>query len=123
MPVALSVAHGKLVGSVVIDTGEMGTMPSAVLTDPQRNAVQAYVRLLHTVRAALDASPPAPGGGAALPPLVPPGVLAETDHALAAAGLPGTDAEFFRLLNGWCTALTSSDRGPGRGPDRSRDGH
>ncbi|MDQ0809971.1 hypothetical protein QFZ63_001685 [Streptomyces sp. B3I7] len=103
-------------------------MPSIVLTGRQRCAVQAYVRLLHTVRAALDDPPPAPGGGSAPPPLVPPGVLAEADQALAAAGLPGTDAEFFRLLSGWCTALDPSDRGEARcrgqsrGPERGRDG-
>jgi hypothetical protein len=86
-------------------------MPTAVLTDRQRTAVQAYVRLLHTVRAALDDPPPGPDGGPGRPPLVPPGVLAEAEQALAAAGLPGTDAEFFRLLSGWCTGLDPTDRG------------
>ena len=33
-------------------------MPTAVLTDRERAAVQAYLRLLHTVRAAFDG----PGG-------------------------------------------------------------
>ncbi|EGG47530.1 hypothetical protein SGM_2159 [Streptomyces griseoaurantiacus M045] len=112
-------AHGKLGGSVVADTGERGTMPTAVLTDRQRTAVQAYVRLLHTVRAALD-DPPGPDGGSARPPLVPPGVLAEAEQALAAAGLPGTDAEFFRLLSGWCAVLDPTGRG--EAGHRSGDG-
>ena len=32
-------------------------MPTAVLTDRERTAVQAYLRLLHTVRAAFDGPP------------------------------------------------------------------
>ncbi|MEU7057631.1 hypothetical protein [Streptomyces sp. NPDC046197] len=72
-------------------------MPTAVLTDRERTAVQAYLRLLHTVRAAFD-SPP--DGGR--PPVVPPAVLAEAERALAQAGLTGNEEEFFRLLRSWC---------------------
>ncbi|MFJ9906870.1 hypothetical protein ACIRVK_28895 [Streptomyces sp. NPDC101152] len=72
-------------------------MPTAVLTDRERTAVQAYLRLLHTVRAAFDGP-----GGAARPPLVPPSVLAEAEQALAAAGLSGNEEQFFRLLQNWC---------------------
>jgi hypothetical protein len=71
-------------------------MHTAVLTDRERTAVQAYLRLLHTVRAAFD-SPP----GATRPPLVPPAVLAEAEQALADAGLVGNEEEFFRLLQNW----------------------
>ncbi|WP_221357491.1 hypothetical protein [Streptomyces beigongshangae] len=73
-------------------------MPTAVLTDHERSAVQAYLRLLQTVRAALDA-PPGPGGR---PPVVPPSALAEAERALAAAGLEGNEEAFFRLLHTWC---------------------
>ncbi|NEA99509.1 hypothetical protein [Streptomyces sp. SID13726] len=75
-------------------------MPTAVLTDRERVAVQAYLRLLHTVRAAFDtaAGPP----DSARPPVVPPTVLAEAERALADAGLAGNEEEFFRLLRGWC---------------------
>ncbi|MGI5459569.1 hypothetical protein ACQEWB_41610 [Streptomyces sp. CA-249302] len=72
-------------------------MHTAVLTDRERTAVQAYLRLLHTVRAAFDGPP-----GASRPPLVPPSVLAEAEQALAAAGLTGNEEEFFRLLQSWC---------------------
>ncbi|MCL6671000.1 hypothetical protein [Streptomyces panaciradicis] len=72
-------------------------MPTAVLTDRERTAVQAYLRLLHTVRAAFDAPP-----GEVRPPVVPPSVLAEAEQALAAAGLTGNEEEFFRLLQSWC---------------------
>ncbi|MER5544959.1 hypothetical protein ACWDBD_43255 [Streptomyces sp. NPDC001118] len=72
-------------------------MPTAVLTDRERTAVQAYLRLLHTVRAAFDGPP---DGGR--PVLVPPVVLAEAEQALARAGLAGNEAEFFRLLRDWC---------------------
>ncbi|MCF3129387.1 hypothetical protein [Streptomyces olivochromogenes] len=72
-------------------------MPTAVLTDRERTAVQAYLRLLHTVRAAFDGPP---DGGR--PALVPPAVLAEADRALARAGLSGNEEEFFRLLRHWC---------------------
>ncbi|WP_416977354.1 hypothetical protein [Streptomyces sp. T028] len=87
-------------------------MPTALLTDRERTAVQAYLRLLHTVRAAFGedfgdrpgdgrggASRPVPGR---LPPVVPPAVLAEADRALAEAGLAGNEEEFFGLLQGWC---------------------
>ncbi|MER6385170.1 hypothetical protein [Streptomyces sp. NPDC001250] len=72
-------------------------MPTAVLTDRERTAVQAYLRLLHTVRAAFDGPP---DGGRPVP--VPPVVLAEAEQALARAGLAGNEAEFFRLLRDWC---------------------
>ncbi|MFI2203434.1 hypothetical protein ACH47Z_22195 [Streptomyces sp. NPDC020192] len=72
-------------------------MPTAVLTDRERTAVQAYLRLLHTVRAAFD-GPPDDGR----PAVVPPAVLAEADQALARAGLAGNEEEFFRLLREWC---------------------
>ncbi|ELP68949.1 hypothetical protein ACKI1I_06010 [Streptomyces turgidiscabies] len=68
-------------------------MPTAVLTDRERTAVQAYLRLLHTVRAAFDV----PSGGLR-PPVVPPAVLAEAEAALAQAGLTGNEERFFRLL-------------------------
>ncbi|PZT70989.1 hypothetical protein DN402_00610 [Streptomyces sp. SW4] len=75
-------------------------MTTAVLTDRERAAVQAYVRLMHTVRAAFDtaAGPP----DAARPVLVPPSVLAEAERALSAAGLTGNEEEFFDLLTSWC---------------------
>jgi len=72
-------------------------MPTAVLTDHERTAVQAYLRLLQTVRATLDAPP-----GAGRPPVVPPAALAEAERALAAAGLAGNEEAFFRLLHTWC---------------------
>jgi hypothetical protein len=72
-------------------------MHTAVLTDRERTAVQAYLRLLHTVRAAFDAPP-----GAHRPPVVPPSVLAEAERALERAGLSGNEEEFFRLLRSWC---------------------
>ncbi|MET8952177.1 hypothetical protein ACWEO4_14360 [Streptomyces sp. NPDC004393] len=72
-------------------------MQTAVLTDRQRTAVQAYLRLLHTVRAAFD-GPPDPRR----PPVVPAAALAEADRALAEAGLTGTEEEFFRLCGQWC---------------------
>ncbi|MEU3250620.1 hypothetical protein [Streptomyces sp. NPDC006997] len=72
-------------------------MPTAVLTDRERTAVQAYLRLLHTVRAAFDTGP-----GAPRPAVVPPSVLAEAERALAAAGLTGNEERFFRLLRSWC---------------------
>ncbi|WP_062644220.1 hypothetical protein [Streptomyces maremycinicus] len=82
-------------------------MPTAVLTDRERTAVQAYLRLLHTVRAAFgdeDGGEDAGASGAPqdrLPPVVPPAVLAEAEQALAAAGLAGNEEEFFRLLHTW----------------------
>ncbi|MFJ3669832.1 hypothetical protein ACIPSE_25580 [Streptomyces sp. NPDC090106] len=72
-------------------------MPTAVMTDRERTAVQAYLRLLHTVRAAFDGAP-----DGARPALVPPSVLAEAEQALADAGLTGNEEEFFRLLHTWC---------------------
>ncbi|MEU8588719.1 hypothetical protein AB0C59_17225 [Streptomyces sp. NPDC048664] len=81
-------------------------MTTAVLTDRQRAAVQAYLRLLSTVRAAFDSPPgPVPPDRAdrpAPPPQVPTAALAEADRALAEAGLTGTEEEFFRLLCDWC---------------------
>ncbi|MEU6283723.1 hypothetical protein [Streptomyces sp. NPDC047028] len=72
-------------------------MTTAVLTDRERTAVQAYLRLLHTVRAAFDGPPGGTG-----PAVVPPAVLAEAEQALARAGLTGNEEEFFRLLGDWC---------------------
>ncbi|ANP50705.1 hypothetical protein J2Z21_004467 [Streptomyces griseochromogenes] len=72
-------------------------MPTAVLTDRERTAVQAYLRLLHTVRAAFDGPP---GGGR--PVVVPPAVLAEAERALERAGLAGNEEQFFRLVRHWC---------------------
>ncbi|MDG9715916.1 hypothetical protein [Streptomyces sp. DH24] len=83
-------------------------MPTAVLTDRERTAVQAYLRLLHTVRASLDTAsgPPdprrEPGARPAAPPVVPPSVLAEAELALSEAGLNGNEEAFFRLLRDWC---------------------
>ncbi|MFI2436165.1 hypothetical protein [Streptomyces sp. NPDC018693] len=79
-------------------------MPTAVLTDRERTAVQAYLRLLHTVRAAFDdtgaedSDPPRHP----LPPVIPPAVLQEADEALTGAGLAGNEEGFFRLLRSWC---------------------
>ncbi|WDO05022.1 hypothetical protein ME763_04845 [Streptomyces murinus] len=72
-------------------------MPTAVLTDHERTAVQAYLRLLHTVRAAFDGPP-----DGAPPALVPPSVLAEAETALTRAGLAGNEEQFFRMLGEWC---------------------
>ncbi|AVH55305.1 MULTISPECIES: hypothetical protein [Streptomyces] len=72
-------------------------MPTAVLTDHERAAVQAYLRLLQSVRAAFD-SPP----DRRRPSVVPPSALAEAERALAAAGLAGNEEAFFRLLQAWC---------------------
>ncbi|WP_320782873.1 hypothetical protein [Streptomyces sp. CRN 30] len=69
---------------------------TAVLTDRERAAVQAYLRLLHTVRAAFDTA----AGPAA--PVVPPSVLAEAERALREAGLTGNEEALFRLLASWC---------------------
>jgi hypothetical protein len=76
-------------------------MPTAVLTDRERTAVQAYLRLLHTVRAAFGDDTCDPPHDR-LPPVVPPTVLAEAEQALADAGLAGNEEEFFRLLHNWC---------------------
>ncbi|MBC7272941.1 MULTISPECIES: hypothetical protein [Streptomyces] len=75
-------------------------MPTAVLTDRERTAVQAYLRLLHTVRAAFDTASGPPDAGR--PVVVPPSALAEAEQALEAAGLTGNEEEFFRLLSSWC---------------------
>ncbi|GAA1425507.1 hypothetical protein GCM10009601_32630 [Streptomyces thermospinosisporus] len=75
-------------------------MPTAVLTDRERTAVQAYLRLLHTVRATFDTHSGPPG--TARPPVVPPSVLEEAEAALARAGLTGNEEEFFRMLRDWC---------------------
>ncbi|WDV55785.1 hypothetical protein PV963_38285 [Streptomyces coeruleorubidus] len=75
-------------------------MPTAVLTDRERTAVQAYLRLLHTVRAAFDLETAPPG--AHRPAIVPPSVLAEAEEALERAGLTGNEETFFRLLQSWC---------------------
>ncbi|MYU23957.1 hypothetical protein [Streptomyces sp. SID8352] len=72
---------------------------AAVPTDHERSAVRAYLRLLQTVRAGLDPTPP--GSLAPLPPMVPPAVLAEAERALAEAGLAGNEEVFFRLLRDW----------------------
>ncbi|MEU8727772.1 hypothetical protein AB0C68_00085 [Streptomyces tendae] len=75
-------------------------MTTAVLTDHERTAVQAYLRLLHTVRAGFDAG--AGPDGPPRPPVVPPSVLAEAEEALRAAGLTGNEEAFFQLLRDWC---------------------
>ncbi|MGW1543628.1 hypothetical protein ACWCPM_25875 [Streptomyces sp. NPDC002309] len=75
-------------------------MPTAVPTDRERTAVQAYLRLLHTVRAAFDTETGPPD--VRRPAVVPPVVLAEAEQALAKAGLRGNEEEFFRLLRSWC---------------------
>lgn len=75
-------------------------MPTAVLTDRERTAVQAYLRLLHTVRAAFDTGRPGAPHTAG-PPLVPPSVLAEAEAALARAGLTGNEEKFFRMVRTW----------------------
>ncbi|MGC0328505.1 hypothetical protein RKD23_001495 [Streptomyces sp. SAI-170] len=73
-------------------------MTTSVLTDRERTAVQAYLRLLHTVRAAFDHSGGDGPPGSGRPPVVPPAVLAEAEQALAEAGLRGNEEQFFRLL-------------------------
>ncbi|AXL92117.1 hypothetical protein C4J65_30380 [Streptomyces sp. CB09001] len=75
-------------------------MTTAVLTDHERTAVQAYLRLLHTVRAGFDTG--SGTGDAPRPPVVPPSVLAEAEQALRDAGLTGNEEAFFRLLRDWC---------------------
>ncbi|MDQ0994081.1 hypothetical protein [Streptomyces sp. V3I7] len=77
-------------------------MPTAVLTDHERTAVQAYLRLLHTVRAAFDAPIDGPPDGGGRPAAVPPAVLAEAEQALEQAGLAGNEEAFFQLLHHWC---------------------
>ncbi|AZS83855.1 hypothetical protein ACIQKE_02270 [Streptomyces griseoviridis] len=73
-------------------------MHTAVLTDRERAAVQAYLRLLHTVRAAFDGPP-----GSLRPPVIPPSVLAEAEQALDEAGLTGNEEKFFHLVRSWHT--------------------
>ncbi|NIL49109.1 hypothetical protein HBK87_00630 [Streptomyces sp. 2BBP-J2] len=75
-------------------------MPTAVLTDRERTAVQAYLRLLHTVRAAFGDDGRGPAGPVALP-VVPPSVLAAAEAALEGAGLAGNEEEFFRMVRDW----------------------
>ncbi|MCH0563511.1 MULTISPECIES: hypothetical protein [unclassified Streptomyces] len=76
-------------------------MPTAVPTDRERTAVQAYLRLLHTVRAAFAHADTAPDGPREAA-VVPPAVLAEAEQALDRAGLAGNEVAFFRLLELWC---------------------
>ncbi|MCZ9346425.1 hypothetical protein NGM37_52830 [Streptomyces sp. TRM76130] len=76
-------------------------MTTTVPTDRERAAVQAYLRLLHAVRAAFDTA--ADAQGAPSPPAVPPAVLAEAEQALRDAGLTGSEEAFFRLLASWCS--------------------
>ncbi|MCI4145914.1 MULTISPECIES: hypothetical protein [Streptomyces] len=78
-------------------------MPTAVLTDRERTAVQAYLRLLHTVRAAFvgDDHGCGPAEPPAVPPVVPPSALAEAEAALEGAGLAGNEEEFFRMVREW----------------------
>ncbi|MFJ3197238.1 hypothetical protein ACIQJX_27550 [Streptomyces griseoviridis] len=73
-------------------------MHTAVLTDRERAAVQAYLRLLHTVRASFDGPP-----GSLRPPVIPPSVLAEAEQALDEAGLTGNEEKFFHLVRSWHT--------------------
>lgn len=72
-------------------------MSTAVPTNHERTAVQAYVRLLRTVRATFDGAP-----DGVRPGVVPPAVVAEAEQALARAGLAGNEEDFFRLLHHWC---------------------
>ncbi|MFF4182481.1 hypothetical protein ACFYZ9_04765 [Streptomyces sp. NPDC001691] len=66
---------------------------TAVMTSHERSAAQAYLRLLSTVRAALDSPSDRPQG-----PLALEGVIAEADEALARAGLAGNEAALFALV-------------------------
>jgi hypothetical protein len=84
---------------------------TALPADHERLAVQAYLRLLHTVRAAFDEPATETGTGSRTgtagdvpPPMLPPAAPAEADRALRAAGLTGNEREFFTLLRDWCTA-------------------
>ncbi|KPI14681.1 hypothetical protein OK074_2225 [Actinobacteria bacterium OK074] len=82
-------------------------MQTAVLTDRERAAVQAYLRLLQTVRATYDDPLGKPPVGdpakepAGYPPAVPAAVLAEADRALATAAFAGNEERFFRLVGAW----------------------
>jgi hypothetical protein len=75
-------------------------MPIATMTDQERTAVQAYMRLLRTVRATFDEQEP----GEQHPVLVAPSVLGEAEQALTAAGLAGNEQRLFTLLAAWCPA-------------------
>ena len=75
-------------------------MPTAVLTDRERIAVQAYLRLLHTVRAAFDVASGPPE--TARPPVVPPSVLAEAEQALARRGADGQRGGVLPAAEDWC---------------------
>ncbi|MEV5943818.1 hypothetical protein [Streptomyces sp. NPDC051994] len=66
---------------------------TAVMTSHERSAAQAYLRLLSTVRAALDAPADRPQA-----PLALEGVIAEADEALALAGLAGNEEALFVLV-------------------------
>ncbi|MEU3500903.1 hypothetical protein ABZ726_09070 [Streptomyces hundungensis] len=78
---------------------------TVVMTSHERSAAQAYLRLLNTVRAALDAPAGRPGAPVALE-----GVIAEADEALARAGLAGNEAALFALVG----SLTGGAPAPGR---------
>ncbi|MFE7134977.1 hypothetical protein ACFVIM_29370 [Streptomyces sp. NPDC057638] len=75
------------------------------MTERERAAALAYVRLLRTTRAVLADSPgPSHAASAAPPPSSASGLalltapLAEADEALDALGMAGNEAEFFRLV-------------------------
>ncbi|GHJ41791.1 hypothetical protein [Streptomyces sp. TS71-3] len=90
-------------------------MSTALVTDHERAAVQAYLRLLQTVRASLDLTGPTRtsddrgSGGTAHPPVVAPSLLADADRALTAAGLAGNEREFFAMVRAWCPAVGTAD--------------
>ncbi|MCX5386847.1 hypothetical protein [Streptomyces sp. NBC_00083] len=79
---------------------------TVVMTSHERSAAQAYLRLLSTVRAALDSPADRP-----LAPLALEGVIAEADEALARAGLAGNEAALFTLVG---SLHTGGAPGPGR---------
>ncbi|GAA3379290.1 hypothetical protein GCM10020367_62230 [Streptomyces sannanensis] len=64
------------------------------MTDRERAAAQAYVRLLETARAVLTQGP---GNAPAMVPLLA-APMADADEALQAAGLAGNEAGYFRLV-------------------------
>ncbi|MDG4861038.1 hypothetical protein P8605_23180 [Streptomyces sp. T-3] len=67
------------------------------MTDLERTAAQAYLRLLQCTRAALaDTTHPE----AALPLLAVP--LAEADRALQASGFAGNESALFRMVGELC---------------------
>lgn len=80
---------------------------TVVMTSHERSAAQAYLRLLSTVRAALDSPSDCPPG-----PLALEGVIAETDDALARAGLAGNEAELFALVGSLHTGGASAQGRP-----------